>query len=120
MICARTDVARQPHTDERLQLSQVRVTDREINAEAVPGLAVAVLKVMAEPRRQVRGQAYVVKFAAPVEGVNAGAVADGFPSLPPPRKPSTLNPQPASAKAWRETFSTCRQTSCECRAIRVP
>jgi hypothetical protein len=38
----------------------VTVIDRQINAEPIPGIAVAVLKVVPEPCPEIRGEAYIV------------------------------------------------------------
>ena len=38
---------------ERFQLSEVAVADGEINAEAVPGLAVAIFQVVAETGAEI-------------------------------------------------------------------
>src|SRR2546428_8184389 len=62
--------------EQRLEFSQVLVANRQVNAEPIPQLAVAISQVGIEPPSQVACQSDVVEFAAPVERVNTLSVPD--------------------------------------------
>jgi hypothetical protein len=58
------------------QFFQVLIADREINAEAIPKLAVSVAKMALESASQVRGQANVIQLLLSIERVDAVAFSN--------------------------------------------
>lgn len=62
--------------DEGLDLSHVFLTDRQVDAEPVPRVTVAVVEVVLQSSPQVRGEADLVEALASVEGVYPVAASD--------------------------------------------
>jgi hypothetical protein len=62
--------------DKGLDLPHVLFTNRQVDAEPVPRVAVAITEVMLEAPTQVRSKADVVEALASVEGVDPVAAAD--------------------------------------------
>jgi hypothetical protein len=54
------------------------VADREVDAETIPRIAMAILEVVTETALQVTGKAYVVELAPAVERIDAFAPSHIF------------------------------------------
>ena len=57
--------------DERLQLLEVAVSDREVNAEPVPESLISIAQVLCESVSQIARQSHVIELIAAVEGVDS-------------------------------------------------
>jgi hypothetical protein len=54
------------------------VADREVDAETIPRIAMAILEVVTETALQVTGKAYIVELAPAVEHIDAFAPSHIF------------------------------------------
>src|SRR6266478_5767488 len=66
--------------DQRLQLTQMLVTDGQVNTESVPSPFVSITRMTSQSPSQIRSQSGVVKFTATIKCIDTDAPPHKFPN----------------------------------------